>query len=418
MASQVVSEIKLHTYNGDVTKEWYIGFYALSPQSGLKTEIQVRLGLNRQKDRRERLLLGKSICSLAEQSLSDGWNPFAEPLKKYLKRKSEECKTSDINRQTFSQAIDFAIQNGHWSQKTKQGYTSTAGFYKLAAGNIGLANTPIHNITKQHIVQLTNQVKKDRTWSNKAVNKNVIYFAAVLKILKDWDIIPHNPAHDIAKLPETESEKYLPYTQAEKKKIFDALHDKHYRFYVLFMIVYHTGIRPKEVLSLRISDINLAGAEIKIIPDIIAGNSKTKKIRRIPINPHLMQLLECLDLVEYPKNFYVFGTTYGFGKNHITGHKRQSRTKHPDYFNPSPNRIPRNNITLLWKELIWEGAEVHKYLYAAKHTGGNDNIMAGVDLDALKDLDGHSSKQMTEKYISKLKEVHKKKIIEKSPDFI
>jgi integrase len=244
-------------------------------------------------------------------------------------------------------------------------------------------------------MQLTNQIKKERDWSNKAVNKNVGYFAGILKILKDWEIIPHNPAHDIAKLPEAESEKYTPYTSKDKKDIKDALLPDHFRFYVLFMIVYHTGIRPKEVLALKVSDINLTNNEIKIVPDLKEGNSKTKSIRHVPINPHLKELLLQLGLDQYHGNNYVFGSPYSNGQNHLTGHKRQLGMSHPDYFKPSPNRIPRNNITRLWKELIWEGARVHKYLYAAKHTGGDDKILAGVDLDALRDLYGHSSKQMT-----------------------
>ncbi len=52
-----------------------------------------------------------------------------------------------------------------------------------------------------------------------------------------------------------------------------------------------------------------------------------------------------------------------------------------------------------------------------KHTGCDDKILAGIDLDALKELYGHSSKYMTENYASVLKQVNRKKIVKLSPSF-
>lgn len=407
---------RLHDYSGNLSKGWYIGFSMTDPATGIRKAFQLRLNINSIKLKSERYFQGRLGVKLVSDSLAGGWNPFEELLESFLDKEREIV--APINHKTLIQAIDFGLDNGSWSKKTKQCYKGTADFYKEAAKSLGLHNIPIQKVTKQHVMQITNKVKKDRSWSNKSVNKNVIYFAAVLKVVKDWEIIPHNPAHDITRLPETESEKYIPYTAQEKKDIHKALFVDHFRFYVIFMITYHTGIRPKEVLALKVRDINLSQDEIKIIPDSLADNSKNKKIRRVPINPHLKQLFLRLDLLNYPSDYYVFGSPYPKGGNHIHGYKRMPGTSHPDYFKPSLNRIPRNNITRQWKELIWKGEGIHKFMYAAKHTGGDDKLLAGVDLDALKDMYGHYSTQMTEKYLSKLKQVHKQKIIEKSPDFL
>ena len=43
--------------------------------------------------------------------------------------------------------------------------------------------------------------------------------------------------------------------------------------------------------------------------------------------------------------------------------------------------------------------------------------MAGMDLDALRELYGHTSKLMTEKYAKVIKEVYRKQIMENSPEF-
>jgi len=404
---------RLHDYNGNLDKAWYVGFNITDPSTQKRKAIQIRLGINAAKSKSERLTLGSSAVGIVKMALSDGWDPFTTRLEDFLEFHKEKAVKKDINRQTFSQAIGFALEKGSWARKTRLGFSSAAGYFKEAAGKLGLCQLPITELKKQHIMQIAAQAKKSKGWSNASYNKYTNYISVILSVLVNWDIIPHNPAHDIKKLPVAETNKYEPYTAAEKKKIYDALHDNHYRFYVLFMVVYHAGVRPKEVLALKIKDIKFDLQEIHILPDLEEENSKTKKIRRIPINPHLLTLLQSLNLEGYPDNYYVFGSPYAKGRGNSG-----KGVNNPDYFKPSPTRIKRDTITKLWKKLIWEGAGVHKYLYAAKHTGGDDKIMAGVDLDALRDLYGHSSRQMTEKYISRLKEVHKRKIIEKSPDFL
>ncbi len=63
------------------------------------------------------------------------------------------------------------------------------------------------------------------------------------------------------------------------------------------------------------------------------------------------------------------------------------------------------------------GPEIPKHLYALKHTGATDKILAGIDLDSLQSLYGHSSKLMTMKYVNTIKQIHFDKINELSPDF-
>jgi len=401
------TKAKLYDCGGSIRKRWFVGF------SFNGKRYQVRMGLNFIKNKSDRQELGKKVCCIVDNALANGWDPSIITIDKYLSKEAEDRKGGNINRLSFVEAVDFALEKGSWAKKTKLGFNSTATYFKDSAKKIGLQHLPIVELKKQHIMQMAAQAKKDKSWSNTSYNKYVNYLSVILSVLVNWDIIPHNPAHEIKKLPVAETNKYEPYTKAEKKEIYDALHDKHYLFYVFFMVVYHAGARPKEVLALKIRDIRFDINEIHILPDLEEENSKTKKIRRIPINPHLLVLLDSLGLDRYPANHYVFGSPYGSG----TGNRGRG-AKHPDYFKPSTTRIKRDTVTKLWKELIWEGAGVHKYLYAAKHTGGDDKILAGVDLDALRDLYGHSSKQMTEKYVSRLKEVHKRKIIEKSPDFL
>jgi len=56
-------------------------------------------------------------------------------------------------------------------------------------------------------------------------------------------------------------------------------------------------------------------------------------------------------------------------------------------------------------------------MYGLKHKGGDDKLLAGISLDALRELYGHSSKQMTERYVTKLFQIHSEEILDKSPEF-
>ena len=93
------------------------------------------------------------------------------------------------------------------------------------------------------------------------------------------------------------------------------------------------------------------------------------------------------------------------------------KAENPEYLLPSNTHIKRDTATKLWKKIVMDTLGIQKYLYALKHTGADSKILAGIPIEALKDMYGHTSVLMTEKYARKIKEVHREKIIKSSPDF-
>lgn len=192
----------------------------------------------------------------------------------------------------------------------------------------------------------------------------------------------------------------------------------HPNFFTYIMVIYHTGIRPKEALALKISDVNLNRKVIVIKPNLETENSKTKTIRIVPINDHLMLLLQNHLKESYPINYYLFGSLF----EEKTGNRGSTKcnkygAQRIDYFLPSANHIKRDTPTKLWNKIIIKQLGIKKYMYALKHTGTNDKILAGIDLDALKDMYGHSSKFMTLKYATAIKDINNDKIRMLSPEF-
>jgi integrase len=137
----------------------------------------------------------------------------------------------------------------------------------------------------------------------------------------------------------------------------------------------------------------------------------------VPLNNHIVALLSAH--IEGHANIrdYVFGSPNGSGGNRGSQKGNISGAMRSDYFLPSEFHMKRDTATKLWKKLIIDGLGIKKYQYAMKHTGGDDKILAGISLDALKTMYGHTSKFMTEKYARKIKDVYREQIILNSPDF-
>jgi site-specific recombinase XerD len=56
-------------------------------------------------------------------------------------------------------------------------------------------------------------------------------------------------------------------------------------------------------------------------------------------------------------------------------------------------------------------------LYSIKKYGANEKILAGLSVNALRELFGHSSEVTTQIYITNLQEINRKEILSKSPKF-
>lgn len=416
MAINSVTKVELFDYDGDLKKGWYVGFKYVHPHSGKSIYAQVRGQINYYKTKSERREHGGYLVTLVKEALSQGWEPYKETVYDFLVNTTDQ-KEPGLN---FKSALDLALSKGFWSSKTKRDYSCAARLFTSACSALSMIEKPIDEFSRKDIISMGDWLLKNRdSWSPKAYNKNMCYLKALFSILEDREIIKDNPVRRIKNMAVTETRKYEPYTKEEKKAIQAHLYLNHYRYFVYFLTIYHTGMRPKEVLSLRIRDVKMAKREIVIIPDAEEENSKTKSERTIPLDDEIFGFFLQMQLENFPSDWFVFGSPGIPGRG-----KRGSWSAVSDgYFTPQPTRIKRDTTTRFWQRVVKApldkgGLGIDKYQYAAKHTGADDKIMAGVDIRALQSMYGHASAQMTERYVTKLKEVHKKNIIDQSPSFV
>lgn len=367
---------------------WYIHFRYAGIQKRYKLKLNYIADLSERE--REFNMLRRAL----HQKLKNGWNPLIPDVEK------------EFETLTFSEALDFALDKKKdiVNFKTLSGYRGSVKFYKEAVSQLDLEYLTIAETKRKHIRIIADKAKQIRQWSNKAYNKHLGHIKALLSELVQWDIIEVNPAHKIKSLPVSEGRANIPATPKQHKIIKDHLLQHHPNFHRFIAMIFHTGMRPKEILNVQLKMIDLEKQQI-ILPSRI---TKTDTERIVPINRHLLDMLLDMNIEDYSMEYYLFGSFRVPGKGNI-GKKED--------FIPGPTKIKRDTATKRWKKIVKNGLGINVNMYSNKHAGANAKILAGMDLDTLRELYGHTSKLMTLRYAKAVKEVYRKQIIELSPEF-
>lgn len=154
---------------------------------------------------------------------------------------------------------------------------------------------------------------------------------------------------------------------------------------LLLLLFYHTGMRLSELVQLGEQNINTAGHSVKVL-------GKGGKERILPISDHLLQEIRHY-LAEKKKEF---GT--GAGPNLLVSEK--GKPLHP-----------RNVYSSVKKYLSLVTTIDKRSPHVLRHTFATHLTNNGADLNAVKELLGHSSLAATQVYthntIEKLKNIHK-----------
>ncbi|QGK72859.1 tyrosine-type recombinase/integrase [Flavobacterium sp. SLB02] len=372
----------------DLSKAWFVYFRYD------KKLFRYKFGINYINSYKKRLVEAESIRDALHQKLKESWNPNIPDL------------INTYNNMLFSEALDFSIEKKtpNLGSKTLCSYKSTSKFIKEALKATNMDNLLIAETKRIHIKLIIEKTKEQRKWSNKSFNKNLGYLKAILSELMQWDIIENNPAHGIKSLKVGEITAFTPATDDEIKLIKQKILSEFPSFYIYIISIFHTGIRPEELLHIQLKMIDLKKSQIILPP----GITKTDIERIVPLNPFLKAYLEEMNLSQHNQDFFIFGSK--------REHTNRGLKKELDFI-PGPRRLNRDCASKLWRKLIIDGLKINVNMYSLKHLGANKKILAGVELDALRELYGHTSKMMTLRYAKVVKEVNRNQIMEKSPDF-
>jgi len=253
-------------------------------------------------------------------------------------------------------------------------------------------------IAKEYQITAVNEVNPSivRTWlaslkedklSSKTINRKISSLKAFFKYQLRLKKISASPLATITSLKVS---KRLPSFVDEKSIQTLLTHDyfpesfEGKTNYLIFELLYQTGIRRSELISLKESDVNRNSSTIKVL-------GKGNKERIIPISNQLVRIVDEY-ISEKRKVFPDLIETLLVSK--------KGKALNPKYV----YNIVKNNLSRV-------STNERKSPHVLRHSFATHLTNNGAEINAIKELLGHSSLAATQIYthntIEKLKQVHK-----------
>lgn len=353
-----------------------------------KKAFRYKKGINDSKARGQRKAHAQACADVLWEALTTGWNPLQARYPAF----EEEIRRQRI--MNFNEALDFCFAEKQKALATGSvyNYRHTLKVIKRAAINAGYSEKKVTDIGRPDIRVIIDQAKGEQDWTPKSRNQNLCVLKSLLSVLLDRDIITNNPAYKIKSEKQPERVRYKRIIESERESIVKHLSEKAPDYLDFIYFIYDTGIRPKELHLIQIFDISMMKREIVVREDV----AKTNKERIIPITDDMLSILLKREIHTLNKNWFLF-----------------SKNK----FAPGPKAFWPTAGARYWRKYVQGDLGIDAKLYGLKHSGADAKLLAGIDTRTLKSLYGHSSEQMTEKYLEQLQEIHKQKIIANAPSF-
>ena len=218
--------------------------------------------------------------------------------------------------------------------------------------------------------------------SARSVNRKISTLRTFFRFLKREDYISQDPMKNIVG-PKNKSRLPLFLTEFQMSKLLDDIvfedNFKGKRDKLIIETLYITGVRVSELINIKITDIDFAKFQIKII-------GKRNKERIIPLTNYMISKIQKF-ILKYNLTNYLF-----------------TNEKHKKLYSKFIYRIVTfyiSKITTISK----------KGPHILRHTFATHMLNNGADINAVKDILGHASLSATQIYthntISRLKKIHK-----------
>ncbi|WP_343702680.1 site-specific integrase [Chitinophaga sp.] len=417
MLKQGFTAPKLHSYDGDTSKEWYVGFRYTCMVRHQRKPFQVRAGINYFKTAKDRECEGATVVKLVKECLEAGWNPFENDLKAFMGQPSTvpEHKEALLSEMPFNNALEFAYKKKKASLKESSAlqYGIVIDMALSAAKDIGINAMPVSNTKKHHIKLLLEQMAMNRQavydaegrgqrFTPNSYNKYMLYIHSHFEELEEWGAVEYNPCSKIKLKDEVETGRHRHATDEEIALIKEKLPILAPDLYHFLRFEYVTGMRPKEILLTTPEMIDQLNSVIKL--DYTEG--KTKIYREVPLPGFLLEWIN-KRMAGLPPTWYIFS------------HKLRPGTtlKRSAYASAMWKAVVKDKPNEKSKYRPKERLGLPVSLYSFKGAGGDAKIDAGIPIKSVSVGWGHTSIATSKIYLKKEGERMRKQIIANAPDF-
>jgi len=265
------------------------------------------------------------------------------------------------------EALNYALNN-----LSNGSYIIYKATFRYLLGIIG--NKPLKSITGRDI-----ELYKDtriKTVKKTTCNIEIRTLKAIFNLALKWNWLNVNPMKDVKEFAIPERE-HIAFSNDEITMILNNIKEDYLLNIVKFAL--YTGCRINEILHIQIKDINQAERIITI------GNkedfrTKSRKIRYIPISDKMLELLK--DILKQKGNILPLYEPEMY------------------LFNDNGNKFNKNYISKLFKKKLRLCGLPEKYhFHCLRHTFITNLVKAGVNINYIKQIAGHSDIKTTERYV-------------------
>jgi len=259
-----------------------------------------------------------------------------------------------ISFRDFAQKyLELYAQTNKISWKTDRSCIKNMNHY---FGNIYLSELTSEDIEKFKKDKLSNGLQKS------TVNRYLAILRKMLNLAKDWGYLPQEREIRFRLFPERDNLKERILSEAEEKRLLQTSSEL---VKSVVKVALNTGMRLREILNLRWNQINFNARVIKV------DNAKNGKIRFVDVNTPLLRELQML---------------------------RSRDGQSPNVFSNPETGKPYLDIKTGFKAACRRAGIEGLRFHDLRHTFASRLVERGVDLITVKDLLGHSTVKMTERY--------------------
>ena len=269
--------------------------------------------------------------------------------------------------------------------KVEKGYSNNtivaykndlAQFHRWLGESVEPALKSWEDITKRMLLSYVLYLKTDREYATATVARKIAAIKSFFHYLIGEGVIEENPT---ATLDSPKVRKYLP--KAISQEDVDTLLSaparhpgpRSLRDSAILEVLYASGMRVSELVTLNVGDVNLASANVRCV-------GKANKERIIPIYPQAARAIE----------------------KYVTEGRIQllrDSTEKALFLNHRGGRLTRQGLWLIIKRYVEEaGISVPVTPHTLRHSFATHMLSGGADLQDVQALLGHASISTTQIY--------------------
>jgi integrase len=376
---------KLHDWNGDIRKQWFVFFSYRNPADGKMKRFRIYDGFTDCRTKKAKLEHGDKLVASFSHKLKTGWNPFHEEAERVIYTDNLQYATlaraySDKRQsnKTFSYFANLFLHEMQGSaRKTYQNYVSKYRAFNSFLENKGLGGNDITTITQPIVADFFMFLIEDPRM--RLARITLKKYEHMLARVFDWMVknkhIRQSPVFDLPDTRRKNDQAPRPIHEGDINILVEEIKSDR-QLYLTIQLEYYCFLRPGlEIRLARVGWFDLAASRIYVPGEVV--KTEQDKVVIIP-EDFRKYLLKEWKLINYPTNYFLIG------QNGMPGPVPLGQNNLRNRFNIIRDRL---HLPTTYK------------LYSWKHTGNCRAEDAGIPMAARQRQNGHSSMRSTEEYL-------------------